>query len=171
MTRFNTPFNTSLKNVIQISLLLGLLVALPCFAFLDAPPPYQVRPILNGLDVKHFTKADRIKLKLYVLNNEKLDILCDAKYKGGPDQYDAKEQTIKPGKAAIFKFSYGRAVKDVVVTYVCVDPATHTHGKTILENEIPSSNEKLPENSSPKIDKQFFIDKSSSTTVIQEKIL
>jgi len=132
----------SFYSCLGIIAILGLL-STSALAFIDAPPPYKIRPILHGLNIHHFVKQDRAKTKLYLLNKEKFTVLCDAEYHGGPDHRNAREQYVEPGEAVIFKFSYGRAVKDFTLTYMCVNPDTYQKEDKQAEDKENKSDEEL----------------------------
>lgn len=89
----------------------------------STPPAHSVSPELNGLNVTYLVKKDLIKIKLYVINHETFEVLCDAQYSSGPERQDAPEKIIPPnGKADKFWFNYGRHSDSIVIRLICVNP-------------------------------------------------
>lgn len=130
----------------RILVLSLLLVCAEIFALPEAPPPHSLSPTLNGLNIATMVKKDRAKISLYVINHEKIPVLCDAQYKSGPEKTDAPQITIPAGKADFFKFSYGRHGDDVLLQLVCIDPQkqadphTQTPAATANPSGVPVDN-------------------------------
>jgi len=111
-----------------------------CFALVVQDlPAYSIQPSINGLNIAYFAEQDKVKITLYLVNHERFSVLCDARYQGGPDSKDTREQTALPEKAIAFAFSYPSKTKQVVVELICVKPAIET------TNDIATPDIKTPE--------------------------
>ena len=83
-------------------------------------PEIGLRPQLNGLNVAYHSKSNVQFVKLFVINHEDFNIICDAQFESGPVKKSTRERVVDPGKATEFRFNYGRHTGSAYIRFICI---------------------------------------------------
>jgi len=151
--RIQAPFISQRAALATLGFLLGTGLANPCLAMPDVIPPASIEPSLNGLNIAYLFKQDKVKIIVYVVSHEKNPVICDTEYQGGPDKQHNAEQTVMPGKAVSFGYTYARKTGSIIIQLLCVrtnvDTATTSATSANTSSSNSSSSNNMPLENDP----------------------